>query len=108
MTLPTAPQDEVHAVTGDTDGQTLTKSASGRGVYDQYLGPSEWRAASSWSFGWFSKTLMDKDSQNKRGLVETLPASSFQPDSTRIPEWGANGETEAQKGGVGTHSPLGN
>lgn len=76
--LPTPLQDEAHVVAGNTGGQMLTKSESGHSIHDQYLGPSVWRAAPSWSFHQFSKTFMNKDSQDKTGLEKTPPTSSFQ------------------------------
>lgn len=60
--LPNPHQDEVPAVAGDKDRQSLMESRVGHSIPEQYLGSSECRETPGWSFGRFSKTLMDKDS----------------------------------------------
>lgn len=70
------------------DAQTLTKPGSGHDIRDQYLVPSEWMAAPNPSFGQFSKTLKDHDSQGKGDLVATLLTSPLKVPGVQ------NGRTE--------------
>lgn len=79
------------------NGQTLTKSGSGHDIRDQYLVPSEWTAAPNWSFGQFSKTLKDHNSQGKGDLVATLPTSPLKVPGIQ------NGRTEM--GEMGKQAP---
>lgn len=77
------------------------ESRVGHSIPEQYLGSSECRETPGWSFGRFSKTLMDKD-KGKRGLVGTLPTSLFWPSKYQNPRMGVDGkgQNEVWRGGV--------